>query len=101
MDIEDVRLPTLSMENGEFTMKNWKDLEKLNKQPIVVYNMEKRKGKKVHLTCIVAPSKKVLEKYKDVPTCHLIMLNSSHIAYIPDINSYMRNICNNRKKKKM
>ena len=85
-------LPNEFMENDEFTIKNFKQLERLNGFPIAVYNLQKNKGDGVYLECIVAPTKHILKKFKNVEICHLLMINDTHVCYIPNMKRYMRSI---------
>ena len=89
MYMQSVNLPEECIENEEFTLKHFKQLEKLNKIPIVVYNLEKRKGDKINIDCILAPSKQVLDKYVGVEICYLLMINKNHVCLIPDIQKYL------------
>ena len=41
-----------------------------------------------------APSQQAIEASSLNATCHLLMLNSSHICYIPDIHAYMQSVFN-------
>ena len=92
MHREDAILPEECKRTGNFALKHFKKMEQLNKTPIALYNMEKAKGDKVTISCILAPSKKILEEFKDTPTCHLLMITDDHVAFIPDMDNYMKSI---------
>ena len=89
---QNVILPESTLDSREFNFKHWDAFEKLNKTPIVVYNLVKGKAENVNISCIRAPSKKILSKYKSNPSCHMLMLSNTHVVYIPDIVRYMNNV---------
>ena len=100
-------VPDTLRDNG-ITIRDMKKLEKANEVPIVVYYLDytaTRKQRKtreqamktnakrgedpyVTLTCIRAPSQKILSRYTK-PPCHLLMIGPKHVCYIPNIQEFM------------
>ena len=105
------------------TIRDIKKLEKANEVPIVVYYLDytaTRKQRKtreqamktiiesggdpydadhymhdVSLTCIRAPTQKILTNYTK-PPCHLLMIGPKHVCYIPNIQEYMLQVFDTR-----
>ena len=78
-----------------FTVKDFAKLEKANKTPIVVYSMLANKSHKkegLFINCIRAPKQRVLNRYRNKATCHILMLSPSHCAYIPNMTDFMNTI---------
>merc|ERR1739842_164234 len=108
-------VPDMLRDEG-MTIRDMGELEKSNEVPIVVYYLDytatpkqrktreqaiKTKAKRggdpydpdhymhdVSLTCIRAPSQKILSRY-DKPPCHLLMIGPRHVCYIPNIQAFM------------
>ena len=61
MAAESVRMPADVRQTGDFSLKYFKQLEKLNGFPIALYNLEKDEGGLVNITCLLVPDKKLVE----------------------------------------
>ena len=95
-----IKLPQASVITGEFIFEHFSLLEKAVKFPICVHYLKpsKSKGGDVNLECLRAPSQQALQASSLNSICHLLMLNSSHVCYIPDIHSYMQSAFKNYSK---
>ena len=93
---ESVLMPADVRETGDFSLKHFKQLEKLNGFPIALYNLEKDEGGLVNISCLLAPDKKLVEG--GLPICNLIMITSSHVAFVPNFKRYMKTLFNDRTK---
>ena len=86
-----VSLPAASVITGEFNFNHWCNLEKANKIPICVHILKSSKsGDGLNIECIRAPTQKIMQTYSPTKICHLLMLNPSHVCYIPNMKSYMK-----------
>ena len=73
------------------TIKNFSLIETMNKCAVIVYFIHRffYDGLvEYSLSCVRAPKRGVLMKYT-IPPCHLLMISTNHVAYIPDITSYL------------
>ena len=87
-----VFFPKATMEKG-VTMHHWRRMETANKVPIAVYNLTSADNKEdVHISCIRAPSKKIVAKYSNTPICHILLISKDHCVYIPDFQMYMKTV---------
>ena len=85
-----VLLPKASIVTGEFNFNHWTDLEKANRVPLAIHILKSQKSTgKVNIECIRAPSQKIMQEFSPRDICHLLMLNESHVCYIPDMSKYM------------
>ena len=100
MALENIELPQECEQGGNLVLKYLKKEEKLNEISIALYTLENVRGNNVTISCIMTPGKKILEKYKDKPVCHLLMITDNHVAYIPDMREYMRLIFGDSRDKK-
>ena len=87
----EVLLPNASILTGEFNFNHWTDLEKANRVPLAIHILKKSTGK-VNIECIRAPSQKIIQEFSQRDICHLLMLNESHVCYIPDMSKYMEKV---------
>ena len=88
---QDLILPDDVLRSGAFQLKDFKSVEKLNNIPIALYNLEKgKKGDHVSVSCILAPKSELVDR--GIPICHLLMINSTHVAFIPNMKKYMKAI---------
>ena len=83
-------------QTGNFSLKHFKQLEKLNGFPIALYNLEKVGEGSVTISCLLGPDKKLVEE--GLPICNLIMITPSHVAFVPNFKRYMKTIFHDRPK---
>lgn len=83
-------MPADVRQTGDFSLKHFKQFEKLNGFPIALYNLEKGEDGSVNISCLLAPDKKLVEG--GLPICNLIMITSSHVAFVPNFKRYMKKI---------
>ena len=95
-----VTLPMASIITGEFNFEHWSDLERANKIPITVHFLKPGAKGRFNIECLRTPSQKTMLEYKPAVICHLLMLNSSHVCYIPNMSDFMKSAfhskCENR-----
>ena len=91
-----VKIPKNLFSKG-ITLKDFGQLESVNKLPIAVYYLTKCKidPKGVYINTLRAPKRSKLEKY-NTPVCHLLMLSDDHVAYIPNMEEYMQCVFDHR-----
>ena len=94
MAAESVIMPADVGQTGDFSLKHFKQLEKLNGFPIALYNLEKGEKGSVNISCLLGPDKKLVEE--GLPICNLIMITSSHVAFVPNFKRYMKTIFNDK-----
>ena len=61
MTTKSVLMPADVRETDDFSLKHFKQLEKLNGFPIALYNLEKDEGGLVNIACLLVPDKKLVE----------------------------------------
>ena len=90
-EIKNLLLDTQVSMKDSVTIKNFGVLERMNQFPIILYFIHRKfsDGAVTYsLSCVRAPKRSTLRKYQR-PTCHLLMISRNHVAYIPDITSYL------------
>ena len=99
MNQQTVKFPTECENTGNFFASQWRKIQELNKLPICVYALEKSIVNKenVNISCIYAPSQLTLKKYETKPICHLLQSSKTHVMYIPDIQSFFKQILDGEK----
>ena len=50
----------------------------------------------VTICCVRAPSKKLMNKYKDKKICNLLLIGDKHVAYVPEMHEFLYTIFNDR-----
>merc|ERR1711873_281090 len=96
MAAESVQMPPDVRQTGDFSLKHFKQLEKLNDFPIAVYNLEQGEEEgAASISCLLAPDKQLVEG--GLPICNLLMISPSHVAFVPNFKRYMQVIFRDKK----
>merc|ERR1711917_79823 len=96
MAAETVQMPAEVRQTGDFSLKHFKQLEKLNDFPIAVYNLEQaEEDGSSSISCLLDPDKQLVEG--GLPICNLLMIDPSHVAFVPNFKRYMQVIFRDRR----
>ena len=88
-----INIPT-NLFNDGIQLKDIGVLERGNKVPIALYYLRQHKTEpdKMCITTLRAPKSNIIKEYGVNKICHLALISSDHVVYIPDMASFMKKI---------